>query len=108
MPEKSPSRNDVLRRPTLSSFIDRTYFIKIDCQLCRVKRLYLPADLIPLCGDITVERIPKKFRCERCDTKQYLRADLVSPSAAEMVGLRVRKLMEIKHIRKPIWKDVKL
>jgi hypothetical protein len=55
-----------------------------------------------------VERIPKKFRCERCDTKQYLRADLISPSAAEMVGLRVRKLMEIKHIRKPIWKDVKL
>jgi hypothetical protein len=60
MPEKPPSRNDVLRRPTLLSFTDRTYVVKIDRQVCPVKRPYLPADLIPLCGDITIERIPKE------------------------------------------------
>ena len=108
MPEKAPSRMDVLSAPTLRNYADGSYFVKIDCAFCQVKRFYEPVDLLQLCGNISVRQIAKQFRCEQCKRKDYLTADLVSPPAAERAGMIVRRLTEIRIIRKPVWKDIKL
>lgn len=108
MPEKAPSRVDVLSAATLRNYATGSYYVKIDCALCRVKRFYEPVDLLQLCGNISVRQIAKQFRCEQCKRKDYLTADLVSPPSRELVGMSVRRLTEIRIIRKPVWKDVKL
>lgn len=108
MPEKSPSRHEVLSAPTLSRFDDGSYLVKIDCAHCRVTRFYDPADLKRLCGDIPVRRIASRFSCQICNRKDYLTSALVSPSAKERVGMKVRRLVEIRLIRKPVWEDTKL
>ncbi len=108
MPEKPLSRYDVLGAPTLSSYPHGGYYVKIDCAHCRVKRIYEPVDLIPLCGDIPIRSVARRFRCELCTRKDYLAAELLSPSAKELVGMPLRKLVRIKLIRRPIWKDMKL
>lgn len=108
MPEKAPSRMDVLSAPTLRHYADGSYFVKITCEFCQVKRFYEPVDILQLCGNISVRQIAKQFRCEKCQRKDYLTAYLVSPPAADRVGMKVRRLTEIRIIRKPIWKDIKL
>ena len=108
MPEKPASRTDVLSAPTLSSYSNGSYYIKIDCALCRLKRFYEPVDLLQLCGNITIRRIAQQFRCEQCNRKDYLTAEMLSPSSNELVGMQVRRLVQIRIIRKPIWKDIKL
>ncbi|SCB38940.1 hypothetical protein [Rhizobium hainanense] len=108
MPEKAPTRVDVLSAPTLSYYATGSYYVKIDCALCRVKRFYEPVDLLQLCGNISVRHIAKQFRCEQCNRKDYLTADLVSSPSNELVGMNLRRLVQIRIIRKPIWKDVKL
>ena len=35
-------------------------------------------------------------------------ADLETPSARERVGMTVRKLVEIRTVRRPVWEDVTL
>lgn len=108
MPEKAPSRMDVLSAPTLSSYAQGSHFVKITCEFCRLKRFYEPVDIMQLCGNISVRQIANRFRCEKCERKDYLTIDLVNPSAAERVGMSVRRLTEIRIIRKPVWKDIKL
>ena len=108
MPENAPSRMDVLSAPTLRNYADGSYFVKIDCAFCQVKRFYEPVDILQLCGNISVRQIAKQFRCEKCQRKDYLTAELVSPPAAERLGMSVRRLTEIRIIRRPVWKDVKL
>lgn len=108
MPEKPATRDDVLSAPTLSYYASGSYYIKIDCAHCRVKRFYEPVDLMQLCGNISVRRIARQFRCELCNKKEYLTAEVLSPSSKELVGMSVRRLAQIRIIRKPIWKDIKL
>ena len=99
---------DVLSAPTLRNYANGSHYVKIDCALCQVKRFYEPVDLLQLCGNISVRQIAKQFRCEQCKRKDYLTADLVSPPSRELVGMSVRRLTEIRIIRKPIWRDLKL
>lgn len=99
---------DVISASTLSSYANGSYYVKIACAHCRIKRFYDPVDLMQLCGNISVRRIARQFRCEQCNKKDYLTADLVSPPSKELVGMNVRRLVQIRIIRKPVWKDVKL
>lgn len=108
MPEKPVSRDDVLSAPTLSYYANGSYYVKIDCAHCRVKRFYEPVDIMQLCGNISVRRIARQFRCEQCNRKDYLTADLLSPSSKELIGMTIQRLVQIQIIRKPVWKDVKL
>lgn len=108
MPEKPASRTDVLSAPTPSSYSGGSYYIKIDCAHCRAKRFYEPVDIQQLCRNISIRRIAQQFRCELCNKKDPLTAEMLSPSSKELVGMEVRRLVQIRIIRKPIWKDIKL
>lgn len=96
------------RIANLSTANDMGQFVLVTCGLCRLKRHYRPSDLGKLFGDLHVFKLQGKFRCEACDRKDYIRVEFKLLSAQEARGLIIRELVEIRTIRKPIWRDVKL
>ncbi len=112
MPESYRSANphpSVARRiPTLSKFTAPDMLIRIGCQHCRIWHHYRPSDLLQLCGDIILDEVAAKFRCERCDKKEFLTVRLKSYMTGEMIGLQVRRLVRIKTVCRPVWEDVTL
>lgn len=81
-------------------------FIRVTCGGCSPARLYLPEDLIALLGDIAVMDLDEKMRCERCGDTTTART--FHPSVAERSGLVVRRLAEVKMVRKVRWREEQL
>ena len=96
------------RLPHMSEFAELGHLIKISCTWCRVSHCYGPADMITLLGDVPFLNIEIHFRCSDCGKKEYMMAYIENPPARERVGMTVRQLVEIRTVRRPIWKDVKL
>lgn len=94
--------------PRMSSAVKLGQFIKITCQHCRVTHRYDPDDLIEVLGDVPFLNIQTNFHCSKCGKRDYMSADLETPSARERVGMTVRKLVEIRTVRRPVWEDITL
>jgi hypothetical protein len=75
----------------------------VQCQLCSIKRYYQPLDLLKLFGDVGIDDV--RMRCEKCEKDGYIVADLRHLTAAERARIRVRRLVEIKMVRKVVWTD---
>ncbi|MER8894698.1 hypothetical protein [Mesorhizobium sp. M0676] len=71
---------------------------------CNITRHYLPGDLAKLVGDIPFWDVERHMRCERCKGRE-LDAGIILPSAAERLKIRVRRLVEIRMVRRVIWRD---
>ena len=82
--------------------------VKVRCGLCNITRYYRPADLHKLLGDLIAIEIDHRFRCEKCGKSEYMRAEFCSGHGSELQGKTIRELVEIKMVRKLIWRDVKL
>ncbi|TGQ46939.1 hypothetical protein EN859_004700 [Mesorhizobium sp. M00.F.Ca.ET.216.01.1.1] len=79
--------------------------VRVQCGLCNVKRWYQPSDLREIFGDIEAESVGSKMSCERCDKNEYMHVEMQNPSARERQGIRVRRLAEIRVVRRVIWRD---
>ena len=89
MPEQSGKQ-----RPsawTLSKAHDSGQLVRVTCVHCSVKRWYAPADLQRLLGDIPADAIRM--------------ASFERPSAAERQAIKLRRLAEVRTVRKVIWRD---
>ena len=102
------SAREISDLPTMSTAVELGQFIKISCTWCRVSHCYDPADLKQLLGDVPFVNIEIHFRCSDCGKKEYMMAYIENPPARERVGTTVRRLVEIRTVRRPVWKDVKL
>ncbi|TPI29358.1 hypothetical protein FJW08_18060 [Mesorhizobium sp. B3-2-1] len=102
MPEPSsrPRRNV----QTLCLAHEVGQLIRVRCRNCNITRHYLPGDLVKLVGDIPFWDVERHMRCERCKERE-LDAGIVLPSAAERLKIRVRRLVEIRMVRRVIWRD---
>jgi hypothetical protein len=101
MPEQPPSK-----RPsawTLSKANDSGQLVRVRCAHCNITRHYLPADLQWLVGDIPADAI--RMRCEKCGKREWMRVSFENLPAAERQGIRIRRLVEIKLRRVPVWQD---
>lgn len=104
MPERRPSRYDRQRR--LCDAHNAGQYIKVRCGLCHgPTRYYYPADLMRLLGDVPVIALQALMRCEKCGHKQYLDIDVVKASAAERAAFKVRRLVEVKVKKLPVWRE---
>lgn len=101
----NPHPNKARHEPTMRKAREAGQIVKITCTWCKITHRYRSDDLLELCGDVPIFDVPSKFRCERCRRKDHLDAALELPSAAEMVDMKIRKLVTIKTIRRPIWED---
>jgi hypothetical protein len=88
---------------TLKKAHEARQTVRVNCQLCNIRRYYDPSDLEQLCGDIPVERV--RMRCNGCGKTDYIAVSLFIPGAEERQGIRIRRLAEIRMVRKVIWQD---
>jgi len=103
MPEKNrPPR--YAERWTLSKAHDAGQLIRIRCYSCHARRLYRPSDLKELLGNRDRDSLTRGMRCEKCGNKE-LHCEFWSPTAAELQGQTVRRLVAIKILRRPVWRD---
>lgn len=78
--------------------------VAVTCNRCKVTHRYLPEDLIRLRGDMNLARLLRRFRCERHgDDAMWLTIE--DPTAVERQAMQLRRLVDIRIKRIPVWKD---
>jgi len=103
MPDIHPFRR--LRLWSLKSAGEQGQILVITCNFCRITHRYLPADLEKLCGEMTLDRVLTRFRCDGCNKKNYLRMSLHFPNGSEYGNLRIRRLKNVRTVTIPVWTD---
>jgi predicted nucleic-acid-binding Zn-ribbon protein len=95
--------------PKLSDANRNGQFVRVICKWCKITRHYRPVDILAILEqDLHVLKLQHVFRCEKCSRKDYMVVEFKSPYASENVGLVVRELVEIKMVKRPIWRDRKI
>jgi hypothetical protein len=79
-------------------------FVRVACRYCKRSHTYRPEDLIQIFGDVDVDSLSLRMKCENGD-HGLLHVEAFSPSGREAVGLRIRRLVAIKIHRVPVWRE---
>lgn len=84
-------------------------FVRARCVRCKAIRNYRPADIRRLVGENThILGLQERFRCEQCGSKEHMAVEFKTLLGSEIPGLVVRELVEIRWVKKPVWRDEKL
>jgi hypothetical protein len=95
------------RKPefTLSSADARSMLVKMRCYRCRIEHKYRPDDIVQLAGDLALHDITSHFRCERCKSRDFLRADWHHIYGPDVGRTTIRRLVRVRFVRIPEWRD---
>ena len=85
-------------------------FVKVTCKWCRpqITRNYRPMDIAKLVGDRHVMELQHRFRCEKCRRNDYMEVSFEMVIGDRIKGFPVRELVEIRTVKRPVWRDIKL
>ena len=72
--------------------------------MTRPTRHFEPTDLERLLGDVPFHALLDRMRCE-CRRRDYLVAALTIPTAEERLKIRVRRLVDVRYMRRIVWRD---
>jgi len=103
MPEMNYSKK--LRGWSLRDADEAGQLLEVTCQFCRTTYRYFPRDLLKLTADVSLDRLPSRFHCQRCDRADYMVLTVVQLWGSEYGKLPVRRLVKINTVKKPIWED---
>lgn len=78
--------------------------VRITCLYCRRTHAYRPEDLIAVFGDVDVDSLARRMRCENGDHGP-LDVKAFAPTGREAVGLRIRRLVAIRMKCVPVWRE---
>ncbi|MER9599801.1 MULTISPECIES: hypothetical protein [unclassified Mesorhizobium] len=79
---------------------------RLSCGLCNIKRFYKQLELREVIGNVTIDQVRAKVRCEKCGRKQSMRAELFHPSGRnpfptpgrdQMGAVRLKALLSAGH-----------
>ena len=88
---------------TLSKAAQRGEIVRACCGHCHITRFYDPGDLQRVAGNVPADAI--RMRCERCGKTDWIRGSFELLPAAERQRIPLRRLVEIRMVRKVIWGD---
>lgn len=79
-------------------------YAAIWCRYCKKRRYFLLSELRQAFGDIDCDSVVdhNNWRCTKCDGNGRIDIKIEDPPAS---GATVRRLVRIKMIRRPVWKD---
>ncbi|WP_416355592.1 hypothetical protein ACLNGM_15240 [Aureimonas phyllosphaerae] len=80
--------------------------VEVACNFCRTTRYYSPADMRVLLGNVEVDSLRRRLKCEDCGKRDYVEVIGKDLPAHEKNGKVLRKLTSIQVLRRPVWKDV--
>lgn len=89
----------------LSEAGDAGLIVRVMCRRCRITHHYQPKDLMVLMGNIPSVRAHQRMRCAKCQQTEQMESETILPTAEQWRTLRVRRLVEIRYVRKIIWAD---
>jgi hypothetical protein len=102
MPETyGPKRKDY----PLSNLNDGRQLVRVRCKYCKRGHVYYPHDLIVVFGDVDIDSLMVRIKCELCDSGAGMLVDIVDPQGRDGVGLKIRRLVAIKIRHVPVWKE---
>jgi hypothetical protein len=102
MPEQySPKHRDY----PLSQLNDTMRLVRVRCRYCKRTHCYVPSDLIQLLGDVDVDSLAHRMKCENGADHGFLDIEAFAPTGREAAGLSIRRLMAIKISRVPVWRE---
>jgi hypothetical protein len=58
-----------------------------------------------LLGDVPFSSALGTMRCEQCRRRDYLVGSLTIPTAEERLRIRLRRLVDVRYVRRIIWRD---
>jgi len=93
------------RLHTLSKAEETGQVVRVNCMHCRITHRFRCRDLLQLFGDVAIDEVARHFRCEACKQKDYLRALFELPWGHDIGRIRIRTLVKVKTVRRPVWKD---
>jgi hypothetical protein len=79
--------------------------VRVECLRCSLIRYYLPEDLLRLVGDVEADYVAVAMRCQRCREKDRLEAAYVTLTGMERERVKVRRLVNVKMVRRVTWAD---
>lgn len=88
----------------LSRLNEHMQLVRVRCAYCRRLHHYRPDDLIQIFGDVDVDSLAAKMKCEG-GPHGLLEVKGIIPSGKEAVGLKIRRLAAIKFQLIPVWRD---
>ncbi|TPI31514.1 hypothetical protein FJ414_23435 [Mesorhizobium sp. B3-1-6] len=77
----------------------------IRCARCNLKRFYKPLELREVIGNVTIDEVQGKVRCQNCGSREWMEAELFHPTGEQAHKIRFRRLVEIRWERRVIWRD---
>lgn len=90
----------------LSSANQARQMVRVRCPMCKRQHNYFPEDLIQIFGDIDVDALISRMKCEKCGISSSLMdVRTFSPTGSEAVGMKIRRLVSIKIQRIPVWRE---
>ena len=79
--------------------------VRVECRYCKRRHNYFPEDLIRIFGDVDVDSLMGKMKCENGADHGRLDVTSFSPTGREAIGMRIRRLVAIRFERVPVWKE---
>lgn len=89
----------------LSALNEHRQLVRTRCAYCKLVHNYRPDDLIQIFGDVDVDSLSLRMKCEGGENHTTLEVKSFIPTGSEAVGLRIRRLVAIKMQRVPIWRE---
>lgn len=80
-------------------------YVRIKCTYCKREHVYMPDDLIQVFGDVDVDSLSDRMKCEGCNDRGTLDVRAISPTGSDAVGMRLRRLVAIKIKHVPVWRE---
>ncbi len=97
----APNRHSIY---PLSALNQSRSLVRVACRYCKRTHNDYPSDLIQIFGDVDVDSLMARMRCEAGDHGP-LDVSSFLPTGSESVGLRIPRLLAIKIQRVPVWRD---
>lgn len=78
--------------------------VRVHCRYCKRTHNYFPDDLIQIFGDVDVDSLMDRMKCENGE-HGMLDVSAFAPTGSQAVGLRIRRLVALKIQRVPVWRE---
>lgn len=89
----------------LSALVEQRSLVRVTCRYCKRSHVYYPDDLIHVFGDVDVDSLMGRMKCEADRGHGALDVKAFVPSGQEAVGLRIRRLKFMRTRLEPVWTD---
>jgi len=90
---------------TLTHAHDAGQACGIRCGKCNLKRFYKPQELREVIGNVTIDEVREKVRCQKCGSREWMDAELFHPTGEQAHTIRYRRLVQIRWEKRVVWRD---